>query len=218
MNLCIIPVRAGSKRLPDKNKKLLFGKPLYQYVIEAAIESKVFSKIILSTDDNEILNKKKFHYVDILERSGELSSDTASLNDVCLDILKDYTKCENFCLLYPTAALIDSEDIIKCYDLMKKERANSVISITKFPVSLKFALEKITLDYIAKCNYRDSQKYIDNGAIYFSQINKFMMHKTFFSENTIGYEMPRWKSVDVDTQEDFDLLEFYAKKYKENLC
>ena len=133
-NIAMIPARSGSKGLKDKNIRLLNGKPLLAYSIEAAIQSKLFDEIMVSTDSS--------YYADIAEKYGAKvpflrsegnSSDSASSWDTVQEILSFYRNAgeefDSFCLLQPTSPLRNEEDIINAYDIYKAKEAVAVVSV-----------------------------------------------------------------------------------------
>ena len=122
-NLCIIPARGGSKRIPRKNIKLFLGKPIISYSIKAAIEFGLFDEIIVSTDDVEIaeISKKYGAKVPFL-RTIKNSSDFATTYDVIEEVLKKYKSLniefDNICCLYPCAPFVDSNILNKAYEFL----------------------------------------------------------------------------------------------------
>ena len=117
-NLAIIPARSGSKGLKDKNIKMLSGKPLMAYTIEAAIESKMFCKVMVSTDSGNYAEIAREYGAEVpFLRSNELSGDKAGSWEVVLEVLQQYQTVgeifDTVCLLQPTSPLRDSADIIQ---------------------------------------------------------------------------------------------------------
>ena len=121
--LCIIPARGGSKRLPKKNIKLLNGKPLIFYTIDAVVKSKIFDKIIFTSDDNEILRKVTDSYqlkeLEIIKRPSHLATDTSKVIDTVIYFIDgDY---EQTWLTLPTTPLKIGEDFINASNLLNEE-------------------------------------------------------------------------------------------------
>ena len=150
--LCIIPARGGSKRLPGKNIKPLNGKPLIFYTLDAAIKSKVFDKIIFTSDDKEILDKVKNNYsmksLDVIKRPKELATDTSKVIDTVLHFIHD--DYEQTWLTLPTSPLKTEKDFINANQLLSGED-DSVLSYTEmeFPptLGLTIGLESIWGDF-----------------------------------------------------------------------
>ena len=220
-NLAIIPARSGSKGLPDKNIKLLNGKPLLYYSIEAAIQSGCFDTVMVSTDST--------HYAEIAKdlgaevpflRSSETSSDRASSWDMVLEVLNGYEKLgkifDTFCLLQPTSPMREANDIFEAYEVMKNKKAFAVVSMTELehPLSWCGMLgENNSLDGFLKESgniQRQAQNkyYRPNGAIYIASIPEFWKRQFLFREGSFAYIMPKERSVDIDTEFDFRFAEF----------
>ena len=217
--IALIPARGGSKKIKNKNIKIFLGKPLVFWTIEAAIKSKMFSKIYLSTDSIKIINLvKKFKEIKILKRSKILSGD----NVVMFDVIKNFYKSlglKNFefkglVLLQPTSPLRTKEDIVKSCKLFNKYNPDSLMSVCKlnhqFHPDNTFKKNKYKLKRIkAKKNSLRQNKpklYSGNGsAIYIT--HKKNISKFIIGGNIIGYEMPESRSIDIDTDYDFKLAE-----------
>lgn len=133
-HIAIIPARSGSKGLKDKNIRELAGKPLISYTIEAAIESRLFEEIMVSTDSCQYAEiAKEYGAVVPFLRSQENASDSASSWTTVKEVLDNYSKrgrmFDTFCLLQPTSPLRDSEDIRKAYEIYEEKEAFSVVSV-----------------------------------------------------------------------------------------
>lgn len=210
---CIIGARKGSKRLPNKNKLILNEKPLYVYTVEAAINSGVFSKIIFTTDDDEIIKDLKT-YSDVLidRRPHELSMDNVVMWDVGVYILNKYldilSETKDICFLTPCHPFRTEEHIRKAYQLFRKSNATSIVSITQYPFPTELSLDLIDNRVARKWSgpiRRDEhrKKYYPNGAVIIVDRAYFFKHKDVYSSNTIGYEMEWPYCLDIDYEEDF---------------
>lgn len=215
--LAIIPARGGSKRLPGKNIKLLIGKPLIAHTIEAALQSKYITKVVVSTDCEEIA-EIAMEYGAIVPglRPGFLATDQASSNDVILFTIelieKEFNLKINECiLLQPTSPLRTSKHIDEAIDLFKVKKADAVISFTKefHPLKWnKYINEDGTLEEITCLDNKPS--YFPNGSIYVLS-KKVILSGNYFTQNTYVYLMDRKYASDIDTQEDWDYVEFLKK-------
>ena len=219
--LAIIPARGGSKRLPRKNILPLAGKPLIAWTIEAAINSQMFSEVMVNTDDDEIAKVSselgaKIPFI----RPNELASDTASSNDVIKHTLLWYRdKGINFTevvLLQPTSPLRSSDDIIAALDLYNKKNASSVLSVCEVdhPTAWCNILdESLSLKGFIKENVRKlcsqdiDKEYRLNGAIYILNVVKFLAKNSTVLEPSFAAIMPRSRSIDIDEKIDFDIAE-----------
>jgi len=224
--LAIIPARGGSKRLPNKNILDLAGKPLIVWTIDAAKQSKYIDRIVVSTDSSRIAETalKAGAEVPFLRPETLAQDDTSTYEvvDHTLTELRNHgNQYECLLLLQPTSPLRTAEHIDSATDLFTTKNADAVISVTEvdhlnewsgdIPESL--CLEQFFQGKAEKRSQELSAKYRINGAIYLVNISKLLEHKTFFlSKNIFAYPMEKEKSIDVDTQFDFQLAEFLIKE------
>ncbi|MEX0997212.1 MAG: acylneuraminate cytidylyltransferase family protein [Flavobacteriaceae bacterium] len=224
--IAIIPARAGSKGLPGKNIKLLNGKPLIAYTIEAAQKSKNISRVIVSTDDNNIAEiSKKFGAEVPFLRPDHLASDTALSIDVYEYTVKrleleENISIESFIVLQPTSPLRTSQNIDDALKLFSQKNAFSVISYCQehHPISWHKHIDKsgkIVPIFEDKLLNRQEIKptYFPNGAIYILNKQVFQT-RSYYGENSFAYLMQRRNSVDIDTLDDFEWAEFLLCKHK----
>ena len=140
-NICIIPARAGSKRIKNKNIKLFHGKPIIYWSIKAAIESKCFSKIIVSSDSKKILKiSKKFGATENKLRPKYLSKDKSSMDDVIkYELLNERKKnhVDDVCCLVATATLINPKDIKDSLKILKNNKTDYVFSATTYDAPIQ---------------------------------------------------------------------------------
>lgn len=224
--IAIIPARGGSKGLPGKNTKPLLGKPLIAWTIEEAKKSKYIDRIIVSTDDIEIAEVALKYGAEIpFMRPNELASDTALAVDNYIYTIDRISKEEGvnineFVVLQPTSPLRKYEDIDGAIELFRLKGADSVISYTKeaHPIAWHkyLDLENRLIDILPNtiANRQDNRvSYHPNGAVYVFKTD-LINRRTYTSENTFAYIMPRSRSVDIDYQEDFDYVEFLLSSKK----
>ncbi len=222
--VAIIPARGGSKGLPHKNIKLLNGKPLIQYTIDAALGAECVEHVVVSTDDEEIkeISTKCGAEVPFL-RPSYLAEDTSYAEDVYIhaaDYLTDYFKYDmrKFIVLLPTCPLRKSYHIDEAMNLFKRSNAQTLISVKKNEKPVTWLLKMNSDGLICNAGFdkhfssgnrqQNRQYYIPNGAIYILDTDLLKSKRTYYSDNTIGYEMNWLDSVDIDTQEDFLLAEY----------
>lgn len=217
--VAFIPARKGSKGLPGKNKKIFAGKPLVQWTIEQAAATKLFDRIIVSSDDDDILqiasDCKKLKVVPV-ERHPELATDTADLDDVMYDFFgRPEGKCEHICLLPPTAPLRLPEDIVKMYRFIKMKKYWTVISVTwsdfigwiEMPTS-KGPLPTYKVEARPNRQTRDDF-FMEVGSIYWFKHAVFEAYGHMIANHTKVklYELPAERSLEIDTPFDFYLAE-----------
>lgn len=228
--LAIIPARGGSKGIPKKNIIELNDKPLITYTIEAAQKSKRIDKIFLSSDDSEIIEvAKNLGISSTYIRPKYLASDEATTIDAILDSIEWLENQENYfpdviLLLQPTSPLRTAEDIDGAIDLFEKHKESALVSVHEMiehPFECVYDIYKKDWKYLAqpkslstrRQDYAKSFYYI-NGALYLANINFLKREKTFIkSRNTIFYEIPQERGLDVDEFKDLERAEFYLKSY-----
>ena len=221
-NIGIIIARKNSERLKGKNNLKLGGKSLVQRSIESSINSKIFDKVIVSSDDKKILSlKKKYPKIIFLKRKKKLATNKSKAVSVVLDIIKNFRSFQSATLLLPTCPFRDYKDIRAAFKIFKKNLLNTV-SVTNYEFPPEFALKKngnffspLKKSPLLK-NKTRSQEFNHclrpNGAIYIFLIKKLLKNKNFYSNKMNVYKMKREKSIDVDTILDFELAKIIFKK------
>lgn len=218
-NVAIITARGGSKRIPKKNIKEFMGKPMIAYAIEAAIESKIFDEVMVSTDCIEIADiSKKFGAKVPFLRSEKTSNDFATTYDVLEEVVNEYKKIgkefENVCCIYPCVPFLKSKSLIEAYNKMQEKNATAAMPVCKYPSPIEWAM-KIEDDYLMP-NDRESQKirsqdlipkYFDAGMFYFIKTPVLLKEKTLVPEKTFGYVIEENECQDIDTFEDWQMSE-----------
>lgn len=228
MTICIIPARKGSKRIKNKNIIKLNNIPLIGHVIKTALKSKIFSKVIVSTDSKKIQSIAKKYGADVpFIRSKKLSNDFTTTRDVLIDCVKKI-KAEKikyiFCI-YPTAILIDKNDLIKSFRKIKKYNYDYLIAISKFNSSPLRSLKVISQKRIIfkKLKYKNlrsqdlSQEYFDTGSFYIWKTKSILKKRVKWPKKSTYYELSNLKSVDINTKEDLDLAKLLYSKIKKFL-
>lgn len=218
--LAIIPARGGSKGLPGKNIRKLNDKPLIAHTIEQALNSKNISKVIVSTDDDEIAKIALQYGAEIpFIRPEHLASDIALAIDNYIYTIErlqkeNKTKINEFIVLQPTSPLRTSEDIDNAINLFYEKDADSVISYTEehHPITWhKQINDDLSFTNIFEDKLQNRQEikttYYPNGAIFIFKFN-LVLQKKYYSEKSYAYIMPRNRSVDIDTIDDFKYIEF----------
>jgi len=220
MNLCVIPARGGSKRIPKKNIKTFCGKPLMAYSIETAKNSNLFDKIVVSTDSEEIAKVAENYGAEILYRPKELADDYTGTGDVfnhAIDILNKNGKYKYACMIYPTAPFLRVEYLKEGYEKLKNSDACASFGVTNFeyPIQRAFKITEGRCEMFDKSNfYKRSQDleeaFHDAGQFYWKKIG-CKSNDVFFGKNTIPIIIPRYLVQDIDTMEDFKRAELMFK-------
>jgi len=224
--LAIIPARSGSKGLKDKNIKLLNGKPLMAYTIEAAIKSKVFKKIIVSTDSQAYAEIAKEYGAEVpFLRPSHLAEDATATNDVIADLLERLSVLgqvyKYFMILQPTSPLRTSDDIVNAVKLMNNKNANAVVSLCEVdhsPLYTGKVSEDLRIDGFIKKDIghrrQELPKYYRlNGAIYLSKVDYFRKYQDLYKESCYAYLMDKEHSLDIDDEIDFLTAEIFQKHF-----
>jgi pseudaminic acid cytidylyltransferase len=219
MCLAIITARGGSKRIPRKNIKKFLGKPIINYSIQSALDSKCFDEVMVSTDDIEISEVAKTAGAKIpFLRSAESSNDYATTAEVILEVLADYKKLgvefEYFCCIYPTAPFITGDKLKNAYNMLISSGAKSVVPVVRFgfPIQRSFKIEddRLKMNWPEHMSTRSQDltpAYHDSGQFYFIRTEDFLRDKKLFTDFTLPYEMPESEVQDIDNLEDWKVAE-----------
>ena len=227
-NIAIIPARSGSKGLKDKNIKLLDGKPLLVYSVEAALRSEKFDVVHVSTDSEKYADIARRFGADVqFLRSAETSSDTSSSWDAVREVIENYSilgkTFDTFMLLQPTSPLRTEKDIAEAYECLIKKQANSIVSVCETehsPLNCNILPTDASLvGFIDNKHLNTPRQMLDtyyrlNGAIYLSKTDYFLTTNDIYSEKCYAYIMDKKRSIDIDDQLDFDIAEAIIIKYK----
>lgn len=221
--LSIIPARGGSKRLPRKNILKILDKPLIAYSIEAGLNSKYIDKLIVSSDDDEILSISKDYGAEIIKRPANLAEDTTTTFDTLKHVVENISEeYEHIVLLQATSPLRKSSHIDEAIKLLEEKKADAIISVCEMEHSPLWSntlpsdnnMKLFLKDEIKNKRSQDLEKYYRlNGAIYICRTDKFLENKGFFlEENIYAYIMDRKDSIDIDEEIDFIIASEFIKK------
>jgi pseudaminic acid cytidylyltransferase len=227
MIFAIIPARGGSQRIKKKNIKKFYLKPILYWTIKALKKSKLFSKIVLTTDDNQIkkiAEQLGFDY--IISRPSNLADNytpTKPVIEHAIRALKKKFKIKYACCVYPCNPFLNSLDIKKSFKILKKNKNNFVFPITEYthPVQRAFKLaKKNKLIFFTKkhelTRTQDLAKsYHDVGQFYWGSVENWLSKKKMHS-NGIGLPIPKWRVVDIDNLQDWKRAELLFKILKIN--
>ena len=209
--IAIIPARGGSKRLPRKNVLPLGGIPLLARVIRTVKDSGVFEKIVVSSEDTEILALAQKEAAVAHARPLELASDRSTVVETCINVLESYPS-DSFCCIYATAALISKETLKSSSKIFLSDGSvNVLMGVSKYNYHPAQAL-RVLDDGTANLLFPDfqhiqSQFYPDvrvsNGTFYWAKTNNFLEEKTFYSTRLRLFDVPCAEVCDIDTESDF---------------
>lgn len=225
--LAIIPARGGSKGIPRKNIRLVAGKPLIEYTFNVAKNAKSLTKIIVSTDDNDVLELAEKNKIEALKRPENLATDTSNVVDTVFHVL-EYLKSKKetydiLVLLQPTAPLRLPEDIDFAVELMQSNDTDGVISVVEVGDHHPARMYSIDADNLVsfiekgETTRRQDLKdlFIRNGAIYIIKTQALYEEKSLMPKNKIPYLMNKRWAINIDEELDLDVLEIVIKKWIE---
>ena len=219
-NLCIIPARGGSKRIPRKNIKPFLGKPMIAYSIEAAQASGLFDEIMVSTDDQEIAEIAKRYGAKVpFMRSPDTSNDYATTAEVLREVLNKYKSIgqdfDNFCCIYATAPMVQYKDIIDAFNRLQSSQFTVIYPVVQFSYPIWRCLDldidgSMSRHWPEYEDYRSQdlpKTYHDTGTFYWYKTKEWLSGNICLG----GIEVNETTIQDIDTETDWKLAEM---KYK----
>ena len=226
-NIAIIPARIGSKRVPKKNIKKFFGRPIFLYSVDCAINSGLFDEVHVSTESDEV--------VELCEEAGitpkfmrpiELAHDDASLDSVCehtlIEYLKKDIKFENFCLIWATSPMTLPSDIINSYKILAD--ADAIVGTSEYELPFFSGHELLANDFMKPYfphllhgNMKRPTVVCTNSSFCWTKVDEFFNQKTWLPKKVKSYKMPATRSCDINTHDDWERAEYLYKKFKNTL-
>ena len=221
-NLAIIPARGGSKGIKKKNLSKLNNKSLIEITALEIQKTKLFEKIILSSESQEILDHGLSLGVEIIKRPKQISKDNSRSEEAVIHVLKRISgkfNIKNVGLFQPTSPFRDHINIVKAFKKFKRGNFDSLISVTRIDskyMKLIYETDNSILSINDDLPFLPRQKlpnaYLPNGAIYIAKADHFLKQKSFFSKKMALYEMDKKSSLDIDTKEDLIKANNLVKK------
>jgi len=217
--LGVIPARGGSKGVPRKNVRTVGSKPLIAWTIDEAKKSKYIDRLILSSDDDEIIRVAQKWGCEVpFRRPAELASDDSPAIATIIHALSAIAESFDYLvLLQPTSPLRNVDDIDGCIEKCLSQKSNSCVSVTvvdKSPYWM-FSVDKASkMHPIMESSVKYSRRqdlpviYVLNGAVYVLDCRWLVNNRGFIDKETLAYEMPKERAVDVDTEVDIKYLDF----------
>ncbi|WP_440691051.1 acylneuraminate cytidylyltransferase family protein [Candidatus Pelagibacter sp. HIMB1782] len=220
--LILIPARGGSKGIPNKNIKKFNGKPLIEWTIKTALESKLADRIVVSSDSKKILNLSKKFNISLLKRPKSISGDKSSTESVVKHCLKSYNNSYKTIVLLPPTSPVRKKNILdnalKFFNLKKLDSCFSGSKLSDFLIweynKKNKKYRSLNYDFKKRGN-RQSRKstYVENGSIYI-----FKSKILFNNNNRIGgkfdiFKMSIFESFELDEKEDWKIIESIHKNY-----
>ena len=217
--ISIIPARGGSKGILRKNIKFLYNKPLIAYSIEQSLKSKLIDDTFVSTEDDEIKTISMKYGAKIINRPPELATDTASTESVLLHASEVLNNNFSYMvLLQPTSPIRYPKQIDEAIELIISQKGDSLLSVFENN-SFLWAKNGTSINFNYKNRPRRQDKdweLVENGSFYITRKEILLKEKNRLGGKILMYLMPRWMSVEIDEQFDFELVEYLLKtKYRE---
>jgi len=221
--LGIIPARGGSKGVPRKNLRELAGKPLLAWTIEAAKSSCLIDRVILSSEDDEIIKTARQYGLDVpFKRPESLALDETPGVEPVLHAMKELESdgYSHIVLLQPTSPLRKAEDIDEAIRLCLETKAPSCVSVCRsahppwwmFRIDVNNRLMPIMDAEALPLRRQDAPvAYQLNGSVYVAECDFLKQSKGFISPDTVAYVMPPERSLDIDTEIDLAIAEMILK-------
>lgn len=225
--LAIIPARAGSKRIPNKNIRNFLGKPLIAYTIEQARACDFIGRVMVDTDSPKAAKiARKFGAETPWLRPKKLAQDKSKVVDSILYNLRRLKEKENYqpdyvMILQTTSPLREKKDIKDCWRMMQKTKASTVLTVCSTHPRLYY-LDKLQNIILANGSEKKSTNiqawrpgYILNGCfVYIIKTSALLKEKSVITKNTKAVICDKWRSVDLDEPEDWALAEYLYKNKK----
>lgn len=222
MKIAVILAKSTSKRVPNKNFIRFNGKPMIYWTIEAAKKSKVFDKIIIATDSNEIIKKLKKYNLDFIKRPKELNKEKYGIDELMKYCLSQLTKkAEYACCLYACSPLLSYKDIKNGFLKVKEKKYKYIFAASNFshPVERAFKVDNGKIKMISKKFFNTSSKfftktYHDTGYFYWAKADTWRNEFLSYSSKSSFIKIPNWRAQDLDTLDDLKKVDLIFKSLK----
>lgn len=219
MNLAVIPARSGSKRVPGKNTKLFSGSPMISHAIKTAIESNLFKHVVVSTDCEQIASIARLSgAVTPFRRPAHLADDDTPTAPVVVHAIEACRslgwEVKKVCCIYPCTPLLTVDDLIGSFRELPEDEPVYGMSVAKFPSSIwrgfRVAsggkLEALYPQYTRTQTQELEEVFYDAGQFYWGGVDTWL-EKDDIHVNAVGYEIPEWRAIDIDTPDDWTRAE-----------
>jgi pseudaminic acid cytidylyltransferase len=219
-NVAVIPARGGSKRISRKNIREFAGQPIIAWSIQAAMSAGCFDRIIVSTDDEEIVAVAREYGATVpFMRPAELADDHATTLAVMQHAVTalgiESEDLSLVCCLYPAAPFIEAQDLLAARDVLTEADWDYVIPVTRFAYPIERAVRlsadsSIEMVYPEHRNARSqdlNENFHDAGQFYWGKSTAFAAQRPLFSERSASIILPRYRVHDIDTPEDWETAE-----------
>jgi pseudaminic acid cytidylyltransferase len=226
MNIAVIPARGGSKRIPRKNIKTFAGKPMISHSIKAAIDSRLFQHIVVSTDDLEIASISRAFGASVpFIRHPSLADDHTATVSVIADVAN---RCgslgwrpEFICCIYPCAPLLSTDDLSNALEALKKSEASYSMPVTEYQSAIQRALQLTDQGMVVAMHPQHEasrtqdlpKAFHDAGQFYWGRFDSWKRQQRIYESST-AIVIPHWRAVDIDTIDDWQRAELFFEVAK----
>lgn len=225
MKLAVIPARGGSKRIPRKNIKDFHGLPMIAYAIRAALDSQIFDRVLVSSDDADIIDLARGYGAETpFIRPAELACDHTPTVPVIAHAIQDCEKngwrANEVCCIYPAVPFISTEDIVQAYNILCEGRSHYVFPVAHFPSPIQRALRRTEDGYVQpfQAEYTEVRTqdlesgFFDAGQFYWGKAEAWLKGQNIHLHGRT-IVIPEWRVVDIDTQADWERAELLYTAY-----
>lgn len=223
MKIAVITARGGSKRIPRKNIRDFCGRPIIAYAIAAAQESNLFDRIVVSTEDAEIADLSRRWGAEVpflrpLSLADDHTGTTPTVAHAIKVLREQNCTPEWVCCLYPTVPLLEPNDLKGAFELLMRSGAPYAFSVSAFPSPIQRALQRTSSGQMRpfypeyeQARTQDLEPaYFDAGQFYWGKAEAWL-NSVSIHQQGVGYIIPRWRAVDIDTLEDWEQAELLYK-------
>ena len=223
MKIAVIPARGGSKRIPRKNIKEFFGKPMIAWAISVALESGLFDHIVVSTDDNEIavIGRKwgaETPFVRPVELADDLTPTVPVVSHAVKTCIDNGWKVEYACCIYPCVPFLQAGDLIDAFNILQKADTDFVYPVTEYAHPIQRAMLQLPsgqMQFFSSefelTRTQDLEKsYHDTGLFYWGKASAWLQQKKMHTDG-LGMVIQNWRVVDIDSMDDWKRAENFYK-------
>jgi len=222
MKVGIILAKSFSKRVTNKNFMKFHGQPMIYWTIQAAKRSKIFDKIIVSTDSDEIIKKLDKYNLHFIKRPKELSKEKYGIDEVMKYCLSSISENADYaCCLFPCAPLMSHLDIKDGFSKIKKNKHKYIFAASNFshPIERSFKINNGKIKMISKKFFNTSSKfftetYHDTGYFYWARAKTWKNEFISYSSKSSFIKIPNWRAQDLDTLDDLKKVDLIFKSLK----
>lgn len=227
--LAVIPARGGSKRVPGKNTRLLFGRPLIAHAIAAARQSGLFARVVVSTDSSEIARIAREHGAEVpFLRAAELADDVTPVSAATVDVLErldhDGDRFGVVCQLMANCPLTRAAEVLDSFRQFDATRADTQLSVVRYGWqnpwwavrrSDSFELDPLFPEQLLQRSQDLPELFCPTGAVWWARADVLRRERTFHVPHRTGWEMPWQRGIDIDTEDDWALVELLGAQLGE---